>query len=256
MIDFAVQNQEDTVQVGDTIRPIYIPAITYDPHNRGADRDHYYEGEYKVVEIRKDYAYALPDGSEGIGTVAYIDVNENLNHHARQAFTGFVEGDRYYYVSHFTILGRTEAKDDLTADPVIELTEDQKEIERLKKLIETMDARIGTMLSDTVHNSKVLTNNFYRLKERHNWCDEANSTAVDINEDLRGGLLIDVEQEFDIEVRVEASFSTTVLVQVTAATLEQAQEMVMDSPEEFIEQYEIDENLSCNGWTNVDYELY
>jgi hypothetical protein len=239
-------NAEDTVKVGDKIRPIFIPQVST---SLTVDRAHYYEGVYEVDSVYQDYPYPLDGETEGFGTVAYITVNQDLNSTARQAFGGGLEGDRRYYVSHFEII-----KDDI-ANPVIELTEHEKEIERLKEINRVQMERINTLYENEAHNSRVLSRNFLELKERHNWCDEANEVASGMNEEFRGNLMIECEQEFEIEMDVEATMRTTITAMVTASSREQAESMVMEDPSMYIEEYQVTDALSWEGWTNIDYEL-
>lgn len=241
-----MRNVEETVQVGDMIRPIFIPSVST---SLTTDREHYYTGTYKVEQVTHNFQYPLDGETEGFGTVAHITVNQNLNSTARQAFAGGMESDRYYYVSHFEII-----KDDI-ANPVIELTEHEKEIARLKELNRVQSDRITKLLEDVEHNSRVLTRNFFELKERHGWCDQANETAGEINGELRGGLQIECEEEYEIEMEVEATMRTTITAMVTASSREQAESMVMEDPSMFIEDYQITDALSWEGWHNIDYEL-
>lgn len=242
-------NAEHTVKVGDKIRPIFIPSVST---SLTADRAHYYESVYEVESVYQDYPYPLDGETEGFGTVAFITVNQNLNSTARAAFPPFpsMEGDRRYYVSHFEIVVTDPY------EPVIELTEHEKEIERLKEINRVQMERLNRFYDDTAHNSRVLSSKFIELKEKHNWCDEANQVAEEINSELRGGLEIEHEQEFEIDVDVTATHKTTISVTVSAATLEQAQEMVMEDPSNFIEAYQITDSLSWNDWTDIEYELY
>lgn len=251
---FTVQNQEETVQIGDVIRPIYIPSVT--GYSYGSDRDHYYTGEYVVVDVRNDHAYPLPDGSEGVGTVAFIEVNQNFNATARKAFTSPISGDFRYYVSHFTILGRTSGADDLTADPVVELTEHEKEIERLKEINRVQMTRLNEMYANEEHNSQVLSENFRRLKHEHGWCDEANRVAQGIVNDFKGGLTIEAEEEYEVEVQVNASFQYTTTITVMAASREEAEQLFSDSPSDFVDEYSLNEAHSYEGWTDIEYEVY
>lgn len=241
-----MRNAEETVQIGDMIRPIFIPSVST---SLTVDREHYYTGTYKVEQVIHDYPYPLDGETEGIGTVAFITVNQNLNSTARQAFAGGMESDRRYYVSHFEII-----KDDV-ANPVIELTEHEKEIARLKELNRTQSDRITKLIEDNEYNSRVLTRYFFELKEKHGWCDEANEVAGEINTELRGGLEIECEQEYEIEMEVTATLRTTITAMVTASSRELAEEMVVDDPSMFIEEYQITDALSWEGWDNIDYDL-
>jgi len=254
MLSVVLHNAEETVQVGDIIRPIFIPSVST---CLTTDRAHYYEGHYEVKSVTPNMEYPLDGETRGFGTVAYIDVNQNLNSHARAAFpaTPSMEGDRYYYVSHFIILERGPNYVD-PANPVIELTDQEKEIASLKDLNKRQSERIEKLLQDVAHNSEVLTQKFYFLKDRYNWCDEANEVADEINGDLRGGLEIECNQEFEVEVNVRAVLETTITVMISARSHEAAQEAVMDDPSTYIENYQINDALNWNDWTDIEYELY
>ena len=242
-------NAEHTVKVGDKIRPIFIPSVST---SLTADRAHYYEGVYEVESVYQDYPYPLDGETEGFGTVAFITVNQNLNSTARSAFPVLpsMEGDRRYYVSHFEIVVTDPF------EPVVELTEHEKEIIRLKEINRVQSDRITKLLEDVEHNSRVLTSNFFDLKEKHNWCSEANDTADKLNGEFRGGLSIEHEQEFEVEVEVVATLRTVRTVNVVASNLEEAQSMVMEDPSTYIEAYEITDDLNYNDWTDIEYELY
>jgi hypothetical protein len=253
MLSVILHNAEDTVQIGDIIRPIFIPSVST---NLTVDRAHYYEGAYEVTSLSHEMPYPLDGETEGFGTVAFIDVNQNLNSTARAAFPKepSMEGDRHYYVSHFLILERGPDYVD-PAIPVIELTEHEKEIVRLKEVNRVQMERINTLHENETHNSRVLSSKFIELKEKHNWCDEANEVAHEINEQLRGGLEIECEQDFDIEMDVVATLRTSITAIVTASSREQAESMVMEDPSNYIEEYQVTDALSWEGWENIDYDL-
>jgi hypothetical protein len=248
-----MHNSEHTVQIGDIITPIFIPSVST---NLTVDRAHYYEGSYEVTSVSHDMPYPLDGETEGFGTVAFIDVNQNLNSTARAAFPKepSMEGDRHYYVSHFLIVERGPNYVD-PANPVIELTEQEKEIERLKEVNRVQMERLNKMYEDQTHNSRVFSNKFIALKEKYNWCDEANEVAEEINGELRGGLMIECEQDYEIEMDVVATLRTSITAMVTASSREQAESMVMEDPSMYIEEYQVTDALSWEGWENIDYDL-
>ena len=245
-------NKEDTVKVGDFIRPLYIPEVT---SNFSVDRSWYYIHTYRVEGVRSDYPYPLPDGSEGVGTVAWITVNNEMEPPLRKKYREFYHpADRRYYITHFEIV-QDPATADSSANPVIELTEHEQEIAKLKELNRVQAERIQTLLSDVGHNSDVLSRSFIDLKDRYNWCDTANEVAMEINGELRGGLEIECEQEFEIEMDVTATMRTTMTATVTASSREAAEAMVMDDPSSFIEEYQVNDALGWEGWADIEYEL-
>lgn len=253
MLSVILHNAEDTVQVGDIIRPIFIPSVST---SLTVDRPHYYEGTYEVTSLSHEMPYPLDGETEGFGTVAFIDVNQNLNSTARAAFPKepSMEGDRHYYVSHFLILERGPNYVD-PANPVIELTEHEKEIVRLKEINRVQMERLNKLYEDNSHNSRVLSNKFVELKEKHNWCDEANQVAMEINEELRGGLEIECEQEFEVEVEVTATVRVFTTVTVMATSQDAAADTFIDDPTSYIDNEAINDHLRWNDWDEIEYDL-
>ena len=130
------------------------------------------------------------------------------------------------------------------------------EIETLTRLNQVQAQRITTLLDNEHHNSKVLSSNFRRLKEAHNWCDEAHKEAKDMNSMFLGALEIDCEDEYEVTVTVRAYFEYEHTTTVMACSQEEANELVEEDASLFVDEYSLNEAHSYEGWTNIEYELY
>lgn len=229
------------VKVGDQVRAIFIPGVT----GKLIDENNKFTGQVVTVDqITDNVPNSYSDGIQRNGSRAY------------GSFIDATGDTMCWYMTEWEHVPSAPLPDDEAANPTIELTEQEQEIARLKELNRVQAERITNLIRNEQHNSDVLSAAYRTQKEMRGWCDEAATVAQEINEEFCGELRIEIEQEFDVEVRVTASFEYVFQKTVMAASREAAEEMVTDSPEDFIEQYEIDDALGYDGWTDISYELY
>jgi hypothetical protein len=74
--------------------------------------------------------------------------------------------------------------------------------------------------------------------ESRGWCDEYNDFVTQVSEKTSEHHLLPLEQEYEVDVEVEATVRTTRTISVLARSLEDAQEMVTEDPETFFDPIE------------------
>jgi hypothetical protein len=74
--------------------------------------------------------------------------------------------------------------------------------------------------------------------ESRGWCDEYNDFVSKVSEKTSEHHLLALEQEYEVDVEVEATVRTTRTISVLARSLEDAQEMVTEDPETFFDPIE------------------
>jgi hypothetical protein len=90
--------------------------------------------------------------------------------------------------------------------------------------------------------------------ENRGWCSEYNDFCHQVNATLKGGgYLQPLEQEYEVEVEVEATIRVSRTVYVMAASQEDAVSMVSDDPECYLDpSEEASEAARSFGWDDIE----
>lgn len=92
--------------------------------------------------------------------------------------------------------------------------------------------------------------------ENRGWCSEYNDFCEEVNSKLTGGTyLTPSEQEWEVEVEIEATVRTTRTLYVMASSLENAQETVSEDPDVFLTGDEALDEVKSSGWDNVEVNI-
>jgi hypothetical protein len=108
-----------------------------------------------------------------------------------------------------------------------ELYEANEDADRFRK-------RIVRLVADV----EVITEALRDEAESRGWCDDYNEFCSTVNANLSETHLLALEQEYEVDVEVEATVRTTRTISVLARSLEDAQEMVTVDPETFFDPIE------------------
>jgi len=144
-------------------------------------------------------------------------------------------------------------------EPAI-ITDLQEQIDTLKRELERANERV-TALSERAgkwerdfnrHAGAVLQEAIDR-----DWCDEYERVMDGIQNDLEIAVIPQREQEYEIEVEITASASYTTTVTVTARSQEDAEEIVRDDVDSYVDDPEsiLSNNIRYASIDNVECEV-
>lgn len=165
-------------------------------------------------------------------------------------FDGF-DHDRWYDRARIVPISAVEQQspDDIIADLTQQLYEASKDVDEMRQRWNTI---MNAYSHDMSHWEAVLR----EAKDEHGWCDEGSNEVIEkLNSEFIGGWYIDpYEQEFEVELDVTVTINTRVTVNVTASTLERAEDEAKYNYESYIDIAELIENEA--EYANVEVDLY
>lgn len=145
-----------------------------------------------------------------------------------------------------TALQRTEAR---AAELSALVESKQRQIEELRVELETLKQAISsdsTLLSDTL---------IAEANERE-WCEVYDQIIDSLNHQFKVIVIDERKSDFEVEVEVTGTVSTTTWVNVTARTREEAENIVRNSMDEYVDAHEIlAEEISSNGFDDLEVEV-
>ena len=149
------------------------------------------------------------------------------------------------------------SSDEVIADLTEQLYELSKEIETLRGENQINKDRADKILGWYRHDMAHWESTMREVKERQGWCDEGSNDVIDrLNAGFIGGYEVDrYTQEFEVEVEVSVNLSVVTTVTIEATSLEEAQEMVSNSPDDYFDPKEELESELRYGYPDIEVEV-
>lgn len=149
------------------------------------------------------------------------------------------------------------SSDEVIADLTEQLYELSKEIETLRGENQINKDRADKILGWYRHDMLHWESTMRDVKEQENWCDEGSNEVIDIlNSGFIGGYEVDrYTQEFEVEVEISVNLCAMTTVTVEATSLEEAQNMVAENPEDFLDPTSELENVLHEGFPDIEVEV-
>ncbi len=220
------------VTVGQKIKALYIPSIT------GCDLDA--RGQFTnqivtVTRVENDEHLMYSDGVHRRGMRAYADfVNKSTGNSS------------CWYASEWEIVDDVPTALDDKADPVVELTDDQKIIVALRESLRITEETLARIKREAIDSMDFVNSFTNEQADKHDWC-EIYDDAVDIINDRVASWLQWARRQREYQIRVYADIRVEDTLCVTATSLEDAMEMAQ-------EMFDVEESFSSMGFDLRDIE--
>lgn len=92
--------------------------------------------------------------------------------------------------------------------------------------------------------------------ENRGWCQEYNDLCEDLNSIMSDSHMLPLTQEYEVDIEIEATVKTVRTVTVMASSFEEAQELVLDDPDSYIDtSEEALEAASDGGFDSLDVNI-
>jgi hypothetical protein len=149
------------------------------------------------------------------------------------------------------------SSDEVIADLTEQLYELSKEIETLRGENQINKDRADKILGWYRHDMEHWETTMRVAKDKHGWCDEGANEVIDrLNAGFIGGYEVDrYTQEFEVEVEISVNLSAMTTVTVEATSLEEAQNMVAENPEDFLDPTSELESVLHYGYPDIEVEV-
>lgn len=197
-----------------------------------------YNGQIaKIVEIREDRKFSgqfLMQGQEGTASSTLIAMD--FDHAEGIIYREHVEKLADYLK---TVLSITTLEKEMVAG-------------QLSTCRETL-SRVKSSFSTSV---QIISDCIWEESDKRGWCDEVKEFIVRVNELLPSDYELDLrKQEYDVEVVVTGTASTTHSLAVMASSQEEADEMVKDSPDDYFDPEEVLNDAYRLDWDSVEVDV-
>ena len=225
-----------TVTVGQKIKALYIPHIT----NEDTDRIGQYTGQIVTVTRVLDGEHLYSDGIIRRGQRAYGN------------FVSVATGNiASWFASEWEIVqDEPEVKPELDdkADPIVELTEDQKTIAALKDRVANLEASLLDVKRDAIRSMNWVNEFMHREAENRDWCEQYDEAVETINANIAPWLAWEPRQR-EFEIRVRAIIEVEGTLTISATTIDEAYDLAQ-------EEFDIEDSVRYNGFElrNIECE--
>lgn len=222
------------MSVGDYIFAVGDYVVAY-----GAGPEGYaYNGQIaKIVEIREDRKFSgqfLMQGKEG--TAASTLIAMDFDHAEGIIYREHVEKLADYLK---TVLSITIAEKEMVAG---QLSTCRETLSRVKSSFST--------------SMQTISDCIWEESDKRGWCDEVKEFIVRVNELLPTDYELDLrKQEYDVELVITGTASTTYTHSVLASTQEEADEMVRDNPEDYFDPEIVLNEAYRLDWDSIEVEI-
>jgi hypothetical protein len=222
-----------TVTVGQKIKALYIPSIT------GCDIDA--RGQFTnqivtVTRVENDEHLMYSDGVHRRGMRAYADfVNKSTGNNS------------CWYASEWEIVDDVPTPElDDKADPVVELTDDQKIIVGLRQELMVARETLTRVKREAIASMEFVNQMLNQEADDRDWCEQYDQAVDTVNAHVADWLQWEPRQR-EFTIRVMADIRVEDNVTVTATSLEDAMEMAQ-------EMFDVEETFSSYGFDLRDIE--
>lgn len=220
--------------VGNKIKAVRIPLIT------GTESDEFnnYTGQIVTITRIEQRTWSDDATTSNTMTVPY----------GRFLMNG--GGTQEFFMSEWEPVYEDTAE--TPAEP--ELTEDQRTIAALKTTIGDLQEMIRRLSHDI---EVVIGETINEEAENRGWCEMFDSIVAAVNNRLTGPARLPLRrQEFEIEVTFTTAISVTQWVTVEAADQEEAESLLLESPDNYCEPTEIIRDyIRWNGIDEIEVDL-
>jgi hypothetical protein len=122
------------------------------------------------------------------------------------------------------------------------INELEAKVAELQAIIEDRD-RITTKLTNDLaslkdsirHDSAVISDHAIDTADRHGYCEVYDEFISNVNSQLRVIVLRQREREYEVPVRINATYTMYTKATVTATSMDEARDMVLSDPDSFVD---------------------
>ena len=217
---------------GQKIKALFIPSVT------GSEMDsvHSFTGQIVTVEsVYADRMNSYADGVSRIGDRVYAKFWR-------------VDGDTStWYISEWEIADEVPTPElDDKADPVVELTDDQKIIVSLRESLRITEETLARIKREAIDSMDFVNTFTNKEADKHDWCDIYDDAVDTINDHVASWLQW-ARRQREYTIRVMADIRVEDNITVSATSIEDALEMAQ-------EMFDVEETFNAYGFDLRDIE--